>query len=81
MHETLEFDVDTFAHNVHALDAYTDAAERLADEVLGMSAQALEKREQEGKARAVGEGAGEGEGGAEPGMRDVLRGLSRVLDR
>ena len=40
-----------------------------------MSAQALEKREQEGKARAVGEG------GAEPGMRDVLRGLSRVLDR
>ena len=42
-----------------------------------MSAQALEKREQEGKARAVGEG----EGGAEPGMRDVLRGLSRVLDR
>lgn len=46
-----------------------------------MSAQALEKREQEGKARAVGEGEGEGDGGAEPSMRDVLRGLGRVLDR
>lgn len=46
----------------------------MADDVLGMSAEALEKRDREGKARAAGEGG-------EPGMRDILRGLSRVIDR
>ena len=46
----------------------------MADDVLGMTAEALEKRDQEGKARAAGEGGG-------PGIRDVLRGLSRVIDR
>lgn len=46
----------------------------MADEVLGMSAEALEKRDKEGRARAAGEGG-------EPAMRDVLRGLSRVIDR
>lgn len=66
--------MDKFAHNVHALGAYKDAAEKVADDVLGMSAEALEKRDQEGKARAAGEGG-------EPAMRDVLRGLSRVIDR
>ncbi|KAF6221195.1 hypothetical protein HO133_002050 [Letharia lupina] len=74
INQNLEFDVDKFAHNVHALGAYKDAAERIADEVLGLSAEALEKRDREGKARAAGEGG-------EPGMRDVLRGLSRVVDR
>ncbi len=59
---------------MHALGAYKDAAERIADDVLGMSAEALEKRDQEGKARAAG-------GSGEPGTRDVLRGLSRVIDR
>lgn len=74
INQNLEFEVDKFAHNVHALGAYKDAAERMAHDVLGMSAEALEKRHQEGKARAAGEGG-------EPGMRDVLRGLSRVIDR
>lgn len=50
----------------------------MADDVLGMTAEALEKRDQEGKARAA---AGEEGGGEQPGMRDVLRGLSRVIDR
>ena len=60
----------------------------MADDVLGMTAEALEKRDQEGKARAAAgeEGkaraaAGEEGGGEQPGMRDVLRGLSRVIDR
>ena len=75
INQNLEFEVDKFAHNVHALDAYKDAAEKVADNVLGMSAEALEKRDQEGRARAAGE-----EGG-EPGLREVLRGLSRVIDR
>lgn len=79
VNENLEFEVDRFAHNVHALDAYKDAAERIADDVLGVTAEALEKRDQEGKARAAA--AGEDGGGEQPGMRDVLRGLSRVIDR
>lgn len=66
--------MDKFAHNVHALNAYKDAAERLADDALGITAEALENRYQEGKARAAGDGG-------EPSMRDVLRGLSRVIDR
>ncbi|CAF9930677.1 MAG: hypothetical protein ALECFALPRED_004703 [Alectoria fallacina] len=74
INQNLEFEVDKFAHNVHALGAYKDAAERIADNVLGMSAEALEKRHQEGSARAAGEAS-------EIGMRDVLRGLSRVIDR
>ncbi|KAL9065307.1 MAG: hypothetical protein Q9161_008336 [Pseudevernia consocians] len=74
INQNLEFEVDKFAHNVHGLGAYKDAAERIADDILGMSAEALEKRDQEGRARAAGEGG-------EPRLRDVLRGLSRVIDR
>lgn len=59
---------------MHALSAYKDAAERVVDEVLGMSAEALEEREREGVRRANG-----GEEGV--GMRGVLRGLSRVIER
>lgn len=59
---------------MHALGAYKDAAESVADDILGVSAAALEKREVEGRARAAGEN--------EPlGTRDVLRGLSKVIDR
>jgi len=58
---------------VHALGAYKDAAEGVADDVLGVCAGRLEKREGEGRKRAGGDG--------EVGMRDVLRGLSRVVDR
>ena len=75
INQNLEFEVDKFAHNVHAFGAYRDAAERIADDALSMSAEALETRDQEGKARASSGQSGE------PGMRDVLRGLSRVIDR
>jgi len=60
---------------VHVLGAYKDAADSLADDVLGVSAEVLEGREREGQKRAVGD---EGEG---VGMTDVLRGLSRVIER
>lgn len=59
---------------MHALGAYKDAAENVADDILGVSAEALEKRDVEGRARAGGENGN-------VGMRDVLRGLSRVIDR
>ena len=45
--------------------------------MLGLSAEALEKRDRESKAGVVGEGNEQ----QQPGMRDVLRGLSRVIDR
>ena len=74
INQNLEFEVDKFANNVHAMSTYKDAAERVADDVLGMSVDALEKRDQQGRQRAAGENG-------ETGMRDVLRGLSRVIDR
>lgn len=59
---------------MHTLSAYKDAAERVADDILGVSADALQKRDVEGRARAVGDNG-------TVGTRDVLRGLSRVIDR
>ncbi len=59
---------------MHALDAYKNAAERVADDVLGFCADALERRERMGRDRA-------NEKGEDVGIRDVLRGLSRVIDR
>ena len=78
MNQNIEFEIDKFAHSVHALGAYKDAAEKLADQVLAMSAEALEQTDRDGRARAAAAAAGEG---GEPGLRDVLRGLSRVIDR
>ena len=59
---------------MHALGALKSAAERVADDVLGLCAEALEHRERMGRDRA-------NEKGEEVGIRDVLRGLSRVIDR
>ncbi|KAL8899786.1 MAG: hypothetical protein Q9207_006017 [Kuettlingeria erythrocarpa] len=73
---TLEFSVDRFATNVHALNAFKDGADRVAGEILAISAEALEEREKQGRRRD-----GDGEEREEVGMRDVLRGLSRVVDR
>lgn len=56
---------------MHLLGSYMDGAGRVADEVLDLSAAALEERDRAGRERA---------GGAEIGVRDVLRGLSRVVD-
>lgn len=73
--QELEFEVDTFATNVHALSAYKDAAARVADETLATAAKTLERRDREGIRRAVGEE------GADTSLRHVLRGLSRIIDR
>ena len=83
MTSNLEFLVDTFGTNVHALGAFKDGADRVAGGVLGVCAEALEEREREGRRRGGEDGEGnEGEGageGREMGMRGVLRGLSRVI--
>lgn len=76
----LEFSIDTFATNVHALNAYKTAADRVAGEVLAISAEALEERDVAGRRRRK-DGDGDEVEGEEVGMRDVLRGLSRVVDR
>lgn len=67
----LEFEIDKFADNVQLLGSHIDGADRMADEVLGLSAAALEERDRAGRERA---------GGADLEVRDVLRGLSRVVD-
>ncbi|MCJ1461647.1 hypothetical protein MMC07_000244 [Pseudocyphellaria aurata] len=67
----LEFEIDKFAESVHLLGSYIDGAGQLAEDVLALSAAALEERDRAGRERA---------GGAEVGVRDVLRGLSRVID-
>ena len=59
---------------MHALAAYKTAAERIADDVLGTSADILEQRDREGRKKAAG-------ADGEVGMRDVLKSLSRVIDR
>ena len=75
INHNLEFQIDKFTNNVHALSAYKNAAESIADDVLGLCADALERRERMGQERA------NEKGGDEVGIRDVLRGLSRVIDR
>ncbi|KAL8916288.1 MAG: hypothetical protein Q9208_008599 [Pyrenodesmia sp. 3 TL-2023] len=75
---TLEFSVDRFATNIHALNAFKEGADRVAGEILAISAEALEERDRQGRRR---DGDADGEEGEEVGMRDVLRGLSRVVDR
>ena len=60
------------------LGQYCETADRVADKVLGVGARALEERDR--RARGLGEN-GEGEGEREVGIREVLRGLSRVVER
>ena len=52
----------------------------MADEILSMSAAALEERERLGREKER-ENAGLEAGEGDVGMRDVLRGLSKVIDR
>ena len=70
----LEFSIDTFANNIHTLNSYQQATDRAAGEILGISAEALEERDKEGRRRDVDGGEVE-----EVSVRDVLRGLSRII--
>ncbi|KAL8650828.1 MAG: hypothetical protein Q9210_003597 [Variospora velana] len=56
----IEFSIDRFATNVHALNAFKNSADRVAGEVLAISAEALEEREQAGRRRGDGESECEG---------------------
>lgn len=72
---------------MHHLENWVRGAERVADGVLAAGARVLEEREREGVRRGGdGDGDGDGkevEGGKERvvGTTEVLRGLSRVIDR
>ncbi|MCJ1391905.1 hypothetical protein MMC18_004772 [Xylographa bjoerkii] len=67
----LEFKVDTFAENVHILGQYRVEADRMAEQALQTSAEVLEERERQRTERS----------GGNIGVREVLRALSRVVDR
>ncbi|KAG8526708.1 uncharacterized protein KY384_008137 [Bacidia gigantensis] len=69
----LEPTLDTFAVSVHALRSYKEVASDLADNMLEKCTTILEDRDRECVKRA-----NDGEGGE--GTREVLRGLSRVLE-
>ena len=68
----LEFQTDQLADNVYALSQYRNTAEKLASRVLNDAATALEVRSRKERERS---------GTEEVGVRDVLRGLSRVEQR
>lgn len=68
----LEFQTDQLADNVHILGQYRSAADKLATQVLDDAASALEVRNRKDRERS---------GTEEVGVRDVLRGLSRVEQR
>ena len=68
----LEFQTDQLADNVHILNQYRNTAEKLATRVLNDAATALEVRSRKERERP---------GTEEVGVRDVLRGLSRVEQR
>ncbi|KAF2199683.1 hypothetical protein GQ43DRAFT_442279 [Delitschia confertaspora ATCC 74209] len=68
--QSLESNIDLLADGIHKMEQYRNTAERAADRVLSAAARTLEERE-----RAVRESVGS-EG---IGVRDVLRGLARVL--
>ena len=56
------------------MESFKNTAEQLADDALAKAADILERRDKEGTKRAVGDAGG-------TNMRNVLRGLSRIIDR
>ena len=69
--QDLEFKVDSFADNVHVLGQYREEADRMAEQALQISADVLDEREKQRSERSS----------EDIGVREVLRGLSRVVDR
>nr|OQO19491.1 hypothetical protein B0A51_11537 [Rachicladosporium sp. CCFEE 5018] len=70
----LEFSIDCFAENVHALSTSRSTAESLAERNLKEAAEVLEGRENTRRA------AGAVNGVPQPSAMDALRGLARVLN-
>lgn len=68
---SLEPNVDLLADGLHKIEQYRNTAERIADRVLGTASKRLEDRERESKEQVGSEGIG---------ARDLLRGLSGVLN-
>lgn len=75
INQGLEFEVDRFGNNVHAIRMYKEVADRVAGEMLGMCSKALQERDVEGIHLSTQKAGGE------PTTRDVLRTLSRTIDR
>ncbi|KAF2646240.1 hypothetical protein P280DRAFT_494690 [Massarina eburnea CBS 473.64] len=69
--QSLEPNIDLFADGLHKIEQYRNAAERVADRVLGTASKRLEERDKKGKEKVGSEGIGVG---------DVLRGLAGVLN-
>ena len=69
MTSNLEYTIDSFAHGIHGVKAYRNAAERVAGRILDVSAQVLEERDQERRNRA---------GMSAADIRDILGALSRI---
>ena len=74
----LEPTLDTFATSVYALGAYNKVIDDWADGTLAECASLLEERDREGVRRATNTAEGEKSHGE--GTREVLRGLSRILE-
>ena len=66
---------------MHQLNNWVQGAERVADRVLRESARVLDERERAGRRRGAEGENGKEEDRGEIGVREVLRGLSRVIDR
>ena len=75
MNQNLEFEIDQFTSNIHALCSYKDVAEQVAGECLGFSASTLHQRDQKNTRLALRDT------GDAASTKDVLRTLSRVIDR
>lgn len=68
--QSLEFEIDQFADNMHKFEQRVLAAGRQADKVLALSASRLKAREDRDKKSA---------GTKEMPMMEILRGLGRIL--
>ena len=68
----LEPQIDAFADGIQRISQYRIAAERVADRILSVTAEKLEKRDQ---------AAREASGAAAVGSREVLSALSHVLNQ
>lgn len=70
---TIRPTIDAFAHGVHQIGQYRDAADRVAGMVLSACAEKLQEREKEGRRRAIG-----GDGDIN---KDDFAGVLRILSR